>query len=319
MPADEQLAGQRRPCGPDDAAAGEPAGQSELWIVSTRHLPEGKCNCAPEFKPCINRYECGAGWSGSSLDDFLAGDDGTRATVVFVHGNDYEAADAVQFAQQLYCQLTHGPCATGPMRLVVWSWPSQRVVRGFRPDAQVKACRTNIEGYYFANFLDRIPAGTPVSVAGYSFGARVVTGGLHMLGGGAIAGRQLVERVNPERQVASAILMGAAMANNWLLPGMPHAQAISQVERLVVLYNPKDRVLHWYPHLWGRGGPEALGATGIAAPSRLGEDRVKLVQVNVHPQLHRRHSWKYFSSSPAIMSLVEREFVDLPESEVVAR
>jgi hypothetical protein len=318
-PAPEQVPSGSGPRGPNDAALGQFVGENELWIVSTRHLPDGKCGCAPEFNPCVNRYECGAGWIGSSLDEFLASDDGSRATVVFVHGNDNEASDAVQVARQLYCQLTEGPCAAGPVRLVIWSWPSQRVVRGFRPDAQVKSCRTNVEGYYFGSFLDRIPSGSPVSVAGYSFGARIVTGGLHMLGGGAISGYQLTDRENPQRQVTSALLMGAAMANNWLLPGMPHGQAISQVERLVVLYNPNDRVLHWYPHLWGRGGPEALGATGVAAPARLGEDRVKLVQVNVQPQMHRRHSWKYFSSSPAIMSLVRREFVILPESEIVAR
>ncbi len=203
-----------------------------------------------------------------------------------------------------------------PTRLVIWSWPSDRVVHCVRPDARIKACRTNVEGYFLASFLDLISPQTPIGLAGYSYGARVVTGGLHILGGGVLEGRQLAQRHRNDAEPANAILLGAAMANDWLLPGRRHERAISQVDRLVVLVNERDRVLHWYPHLWGRGGPVALGAEGVAAPGRLGPERAKLVQINVEPELHRRHGWKYFSSSPTVMSLVRRELLLVPASKV---
>ena len=91
------------------------------------------------------------------------------------------------------------------------------------------------------------------------------------------------------------------MANNWLLPGMRHEHAICR-SSLVIMYNPKDFVLHFYPRLWGGGGARPLGATGLAAPGRLGADRAKVFQVNVQPQMQRRHGWDYVAGSPAIMS-----------------
>jgi len=295
---------------PEAPAAGEVpcAGDGhEMWIVSTRDLAGGECGCtAADFFPRVERFICGSGWESSTLQEFLATDDSSRVTAVLVHGNDTDAAEAEARGRQLYCQLRSRRCVA-PTRLVIWSWPSEKVMPQFRKDAQLKACRTNIEGYYLARFIDRLPAETPVNLAGYSYGARVVTGGLHLLGGGALAGRQLDDREHASRPAANAILLGAAMANNWLLPGMRHDRALSQVDRMLILFNPADLVLHWYPRLWGRGGPEALGATGLVGASRLGSDRGKVRQVNVRPQLHHRHGWEYVSSSPAIMSLLWRE------------
>ena len=47
------------------------------------------------------------------------------------------------------------------------------------------------------------------------------------------------------------------------MPGMPHERAWTQLERMVITVNSNDAVLQWYPMLWGRGGPMALGVTGI--------------------------------------------------------
>jgi hypothetical protein len=295
------------------AEADGDSGDHELWIVSTRDLPGAECGCpAPEFQPRVERYVCGSGWVGSTLEEFVASDDATRVTAIFIHGNDTDPAEAEARGRQLYRQLLTSRCAVPATRLVIWSWPSEQVLRHFRRDAQLKACRTNIEGYYLARFVDQLAPQTPLSIGGYSYGARVATGGLHLLGGGVLDGRQLVERMHADRQPASVVLLGAAMANNWLLPGMRHDRALSQVERMVILFNPADFVLHWYPRLWGHGGPEALGATGLAAPAQLGPERAKVTQVNVRSQLHCRHAWDNVSASSSIMSLVQRELVLLP-------
>ena len=281
---------------------------NELWIVSTRELPDAGCGCpSPEFAPQVEQYHCGSGWVRSTLAQFVAGDQVPGATVVFIHGNDTDKHEAEARGRQLYRQLHASRCPLPPTRLVIWSWPSERVVPRYRKDAQLKVCRTNIEGYYLARFVDLLSANTAVSLAGYSFGAPIVTGGLHLLGGGVLEGRQLVDRQHPDRQPARAMLLGGAMSNSWLLPGRRHDRALSQVDRMVIFFNPKDVVLHWYPWLWGRGGSEALGRTGIAAPSRLGPERAKVAQINVQRQMHHRHGWDYFARSPSIMSAIWRE------------
>lgn len=301
-----------------DIADADGAGH-ELWVVSTRDLPSAPCGCSPEFAPNVERFICGRGWTRSSLEEFVATEDLSRTTAVLVHGNDTDAAEAESRGREFYRELVAGRCPAPPTRLVVWSWPSEKVICSYRKDAQLKACRTNIEGYYLASFIDYLPAETPLTLGGYSYGARVVTGGLHLLGGGTLEGRELSERRHPEGHATNALLIGAAMANNWLLPGMRHEHAISQVERLVIMYNPKDFVLHFYPRLWGgRRGPDALGATGLAAPGRLGTERAKVFQVNVQPQMHRRHGWDYVAGSPAMMSRVRRELLTPPAVEQAA-
>ncbi len=251
----------------------------ELWVVSTRNLPSAPCGCSPEFAPGVERFICGRGWTRSSLEEFVATDVPSRTTAILVHGNDTDPAEAESRGREFYRELVAGCCPAPPTRLVVWSWPSEKVIYSYRKDAQLKACRTNIEGYYLASFIDHLPAETPLTLGGYSYGARVVTGSLHLLGGGTLEGRDLTERLHPDRHAASALLIGAAMANNWLLPGMRHEHAISQVNRLVIMYNPKDFVLHFYPRLWGgRRGPDALGATGLAAPGRLARSAPRCIR-----------------------------------------
>ncbi len=281
----------------------------ELWVVSTRNLPGNICSCpTPEFSPGVERFTCGHGWSRSSMEELLATDVPSRTTAILVMATTTAANEAEARGREFFRELVTGCCNTAPTRLIVWSWPSDKVICSYRKDAQLKACRTNVEGYYLARFVDQLSADTPVTIGGYSYGARVVTGGLHLLGGGVLEGRQLAERAHPNRQSTCALLMGAAMANTWLLPGMRHDRAVSQVDRMMILFNPKDFVLHFYPRLWGGRGPEALGATGLAA-NRLGPEQIKIRQVNIQPQMHRRHGWDYFADSPAIMSLVRRELL----------
>ncbi len=247
----------------------------ELWIVSTRNLPGNICSCpAAEFSPGVERFTCGHGWKRSSMEELLATDVPSCTTAILIHGNDTSANEAEARGGEFFRELVTGCCDSAPTRLIVWSWPSDKVICSYRKDAQLKACRTNVEGYYLARFVDQLSAETPVTIGGYSYGARVVTGGLHLLGGGVLEGGQLTERVHPDRRSTSALLMGAAMANNWLLPGMRHDRAISQVDRMMILFNPKDFVLHFYPRLWGGAGPRRWrdGPGGEPPGARAGEN-----------------------------------------------
>jgi len=295
----------------ESASAADEAGD-ELWSVSTRDLPNAGCGCAADFQPTVERFVCGRGWLPSSMEEFLATDDHIHTTAIFVHGNDTGAQEAEARGRELFQEFVACGRHDTPVRLVVWSWPSDKVLCRYRKDAQLKACRTNVEGYYLACFIDQLDLRTHVTLGGYSYGARVVTGGLHLLGGGQLEGRQLVERVHPDRQPASAVLIGAAMANNWLLPGMRHERALSQVHRMTILFNPKDLVLHFYPHLWGRGGPDALGATGLVGARRLGPDLAKVRQINMQPQLHCHHGWDHIAESRPVMTVVRRELLAPP-------
>ncbi len=284
-----------------------PTAPDQLWLVNTRQLPDCPCpRCDPgQFE--VYRHQCDVGWQRSSREEFLASSDPQSVTTVYVHGNDTDAARARTGGQQLYARLVNSPCAGGPVRFVIWSWPSEHVVPRVRNDIQIKVCRTHAEALYLADFLDRLDPHAPVSLSGYSLGARVTTGALHLLGGGVLEGRQLQPREHPERAGIRTVLLAAAMPDDWLLPGKRHERAVSQVDRLVVMYNPVDPVLRFYPYLYGRGGPDALGYTGIQDVCRLGEDRQKVCEVNVSDAVHRGHGWRHYIDSPWVIRRLRHE------------
>ena len=288
-------------------------GTSELWLISTRRLPQGEHDVSPAFVPDVNRYVWGRGWVPSSLEELLRGK-GTAATTVFVHGNDTNDEFALRGGSGLFSELLGNPTAPAPpTRFVIWSWPNEPTTLRVRKIAQNNAGRVNVEGYYLAVFLHHITPQTPTGIVGYSSGAGVVTGALHVLGNGTLAGHRLPS--SPEHPgIVHAVLLGAAMPNDWLLPGRLHDRALSQVERLVVTVNPADSVLRWYPMLWGKGGPDALGVTGVPNAAMLGTEQAKVVQLNVQGDLYNRHSWRYYAGSQQVVSLLRQEVSSLPAS-----
>jgi hypothetical protein len=313
------------PRGTVEAVAVDPPGEpctsaaagSELWLVSTRSLPiDGDC-CTPKFAPNVFRYICGKGFVRATLAELIADEDLERPTFIYIHGNDNDADDAAETGLDLYNRLLNSRCAQ-PIRLIVWSWPSEEVVKCVRQDARIKACRTNIEGYFLAVFIDLLPANLHVGIAGYSYGARVATGGLHILGGGVVEGRRIATRRHPDRDPLRCVLLAAAMDNDWLLPGRPHDRAVSQVERMVITISRIDHVLCFYPCLWGCGGPDALGVTGLINAGSLGPEAMKIAHIDVTRAVHRRHGWENFAEAPEVMSLLRHELMHWPTAVAAA-
>jgi len=283
-----------------------------LWLVSTRALPRpGGDGPAPEFAPEVHQYHYGQGWVRSSVQALA--NTSAAVTTIFVHGNDTNADMALRGGIGLYSQLVGNPTEPAPpTRFVIWSWPNHATTLRVRKTTQASASRLGIEGYFLADFLRLVAAQSPTSVVGYSSGSSVVGGALHVLGGGSLEGRFLLSPALPETSQIHAVMLGAAMPNNWLLPGMPYDRAWTQVARLVVTVNPDDAVLHWYPLLWGHNGPIALGSTGVSDVGRLGAWQSKLVQTDLRSAMHRNHGWKYYSSSPVVAQLLRQEMVNLP-------
>ena len=58
-------------------------------------------------------------------------------TTVLVHGYGTDADWAVRHGNELYGLMKQQACGR-PFRLIVWSWPADRVVRRIRPDVQMQ-------------------------------------------------------------------------------------------------------------------------------------------------------------------------------------
>jgi len=300
-------------------AAGQPRASERapqtLWLLSTRRLvlPPGVGDPA-QFLPDVWRYVAATGWAASSLDELLRS--GSPATVrgIFIHGNDTSPEEASEDGLQLFRQLRASVGPAFEMQCIIWSWPTVPPTTRVRQTAQANANRTNTEGFLLASFLSRFGHESSISLAGYCSGARVATGGLHVLGGGEIEGRQLaLDAAAPPRKI-HATLLAPAVDNDWLTPGGKHDRALTHVERMAITVNADDPVLKFYPLLWGRRGPPALGVTGVADPARLGTSQAKVAQLNFAPAIERSHGWKYYAESPEVIALLRQELLQRPQA-----
>jgi hypothetical protein len=185
-------------------------------------------------------------------------------------------------------------------RLVIWSWPSTQI-DGPLQDVRYKACVSETHAWHLARLLNQIRPDAPISLIGYSYGARLVSGSLHLLGGGELAGRVL-DHASP-RCPLRAVLLAGALDSHALLPRGRYHAALSQVDHMLVLVNSRDPVLHHYPLLAGlfHKSPPALGYTGLfTAP--LGPAEVKVAQWNVSHFIGKDHDWRRYFANPAIVA-----------------
>jgi hypothetical protein len=186
---------------------------------------------------------------------------------------------------------------------VIFSWPSSKV-SGLLRDVREKAARTGPAGWHLAWLLDQMPAETPVSLVGFSFGARIITGGLHVLAGGSLGGSLvLTERAQPNREPVNAVLMVAASHSYWLADGQHHGRAMTQVNRMLLINNCQDRAMRYYDLLVpGRGGPQALGLRG---PTRISPEHAdKIIDRDVSRYVGSSHELTSYLCAPGDAGLI---------------
>jgi hypothetical protein len=249
------------------------------------------------------RYDRGRAWVPATLADFTASDDPRVATVVFVHGNRIEHGEAFTRGWIAYRRLVRW-ADERPVRFVVWSWPSAKIC-GPLADARIKASRTDAHSYYLAWFLDHLHPAAPVSLWGHSFGARVATGSLHLLGGGTLAGRRLARRTADSPRPMQAVLVAAALDKDWLLMGRRHGKALSQVDDLLLVNNGCDRLLKRYHRLYCRRScQEALGYVGLAVGRLPAATARKIRQLDACCFVGKQHQFANYLDAPRLMARI---------------
>ena len=238
----------------------------QVWLLSTRSAP--LCGDLESGSAAISYWRLGPDrtWQAQTRPHSIVATIRPDRRSSSFTATASTPTTAVEYGCGLYRHIQETACGR-PFRLVIWSWPSERIVRRNRPDAQLKAQWSDVQSYYLARFLGSIRPDVPVSLIGYSFGARVATGALQLLAGGQIACRSLPPAVVAERTAAGRrpyrlVLIAAAADADWLLPGCRDGLVLPLVDRVLVTANCCDPVLRWYPRLYGRGGPEAMGYVG---------------------------------------------------------
>jgi hypothetical protein len=275
---------------------------NQLWLVDTRQAPSHNATAEQAGRLKYWEFNSDHQWREAILPELLSTDDPATTTLFYVHENRVSRSQSFQRANTVFANLSQCFPEGHSFRMIAVSWPSDRVGRLPRPDAQAKAKRSEVHGLYLAWLVDQIDPDIPVGMFGSSFGPRLITAALHHLGGGSIDGRCLTARTHPTRRPVRVALAAAALDAHWLHPGQRYGQAMTQIEHALVLVNPRDKVLRWYPRLYGHRGPNALGYVGLG--SRCGSlshpDRV--VEHDVSCQIGSTHGWCAYEGSSSMIA-----------------
>ncbi len=238
----------------------------------------------------------------------MASRDLALPTVFWVHGNRKYPDEAREDGMEVYRQLTDGVSGDRPIRFVIYSWPATPI-HGLREDAREKAARTNADGYYLASLVNQMDPKLSVDFIGYSFGARIVTGALHLLGGGELCGWTIAKPVKRMAPIQT-VLVAPAVDNDWLAIGNTHGEALPVVTRMLSLNNFCDRALKHYGVIDPCTHPEALGYTGAVGP--LGDNASKLRELNMCCAVGKQHYWGSYFYNPSVVALI-RPYVGLAD------
>lgn len=272
--------------------------QDDLWFIDTR---PAACNAKDELglpKVSAERRLSDNRWHRSSLTEFLA-EDPSMPTIIWVHGNRIEGPESRQRGWEFYYKLTRH-ADPSPLRVVIWSWPADQV-RGPLNDIRYKAMLTEPAAYHLGQVLVRMNPEQHLGLVGFSYGARIITGALHLQAGGRLGSKQLaLPKDAMAGPTSTVVLWASALNHDWLLPGRYHGESLEQISQVTLLNNPCDRALKRY-HLTSRcSNPTALGYVGLASQC-LAENQYKVVQQNVSCQVGEVHTSTNYIQSPSVM------------------
>ena len=276
-------------------ACSRPRAGDQIWLISTRQLGCGVCL---DGDPGLRfwRYE-GNRWQNADLKAFLAADDPHTPTDFYIHGNSTTAEDANNDGFTVYDRLVAQAAKDRPMRFVIWSWPTDP---GRHPVQLIRshAYRADTDAWYLGWLLSRMDRRVPIGLAGYSFGARVATGAIHLMGGGALSGSSLKLDPKAGRPVISAVLLAAAEDAGWLSPGAPNGMAIPTVDRMLLLNNGCDSALKHYPLMDRCTRASALGYVGLATSDP------KIEQFDECCAVGTEHNWANYFCNECLVALM---------------
>ena len=239
-------------------SANQFASTDQVLIASTRNYPSTTARTL-NFETFVG-YTCGANGEPCGVPVSLVEPKQYVSTWIFVHGNQIPPHEATKRGVAVYRRLRSRCENNGPIRFVIWSWPSERDKNRI-VDARIKEHRTNVESFFLGSYISAVADQGPMKFIAYSFGSRIVAGGLHLSSGGSIDGRCLSEVAKPVESHRIAFLV-AAVDSNGFTSGGRYARALDHASHLLLQNNSRDQALRFY-WVTNPRKPRALGATGM--------------------------------------------------------
>lgn len=274
------------------ATAADQTSLGDIWIISTRQA--ARCGSARASDQPVRCWQCVEGrWVANTLPELteqIARD--PRPLYVFIHGNRATLESAVADGEAVRQALDR---LGRRYRLLIWAWPSDRVGRRPRPDAQIKHAYTPKQARYLAELLPQWCGSDEIVLLGYSFGARIATEALDRW---ATARRQespegdRIDFAPYKWPRIKLILIAAAIDSGDLSLSGRYGRGVASADEIIVTKNRFDPALRFYPKLFGRAGPQALGFIG---PCGSRPEAIRLIDLSC--AVGKTHSWTCYATT----------------------
>ena len=258
--------------------------EQDIWLIDTHLAPRSHASEAGFAKVVYFQY-VGRQWVRSNAESFFETQNPEVPLVVFSPGYTSTASDTVETGMTLVRLYQPGQNC----RTVFWSWPSEKLRLRLAPDIREKIAIAVASGDYLAMFLNRLKPKSQVCMVGFSFGNRIICDAVARLGDD-----------RPDEMRLHLVLTASATDRGWLASGSRHCDLPRFADKILILYNPADRVLMFYPLLYGNGSrPDALGSFGPPLSKISPEHRNRIETVNVQPYLGKKHQTVFQLKMPA--------------------
>jgi hypothetical protein len=280
---------------------------SEVWAISSERL--SGVTVDPTKLACW-RADSGK-FVPSTIEEYKSTLHPDIPTVILIHGNMTEWSGALKHAQSLKYRIDKMRSRQRiqtPYRLVIWKWASQRQDQRIRSDSQVKAYLADLNGFYLASFLSATNGtGSDVTMLGFSFGARTIGCALELLVGGTCLGHSLpaAKHYVASDRYHAILLAGACNYGDFSTRGL-YARGSQLLSSMVNVFNPSDNALHFYPLLYGAGGPQAIGVAPVdpsTAPASF-KNRLWSINSSAYGPQHNFDNLLYAICDPLLGNMI---------------
>lgn len=264
--------------------------ESDIWMIDSYSIPWTKASEKSFERIAYFKLEKNR-WVRSDAETFHSSQTPEIPVVIFSPGYTSTTSDTVGVGMSLYriCELHEKP-----FRMIFWNWPAKKEIICLRPDIRAKIPVATANGEYMSMFLRKLKPESKVSILGFSFGTRIVCDAVEFLGDD-----------RPEGMRINLVLAAAATDQQWLSARSRHKDVPRLTEKLLVLYNPNDRALHFYFGLYNGGHVEALGRFGPPIQAIQEEFRDRIEAVNVFANVGVRHRTVYHLNSKPFRDRVD--------------
>jgi hypothetical protein len=295
------IAAKKKPVTPQRMPPGLP--QHQLWKINTRHLPAYDIQESDVGRWTYEVFQDGF-WTASSKDAFDKGRE--IPTCIIVHGSPASDDYVMGLSLDVYYSLSRfiGPEKT--VRIVIWSWPADKLRASLIKDFRDQTVRGERQGYYLAHFIDDVRGSCRVLLVGYSMGARTASAALQLIAGGRVEATPAFRARQTDSRPIIGVLVAAAIDTTWLAPGNRYDRAVGQTEHFLVTVNSRDPILQRYPRLYGskKAIQESIGFRGIANRTALRENASRYSQIDITQDAGPTHDIRSLTRSRPLLEKI---------------